>query len=111
MHPTVLLMLVLQVFKLLALSLLAKIIMSLYFAYSWTFDEIYFDQFGNFQKIDKTPPRVIWGMDREAWHTDLQWEAIEAYIKYTSVAIVYCFVVCFYEWIGAIYLILFGAGV
>ena len=97
-------------FKLLALSLLAKVIMSLYFAYSWTFDEVYFDAFGNYQKIDKSPPKVFWNMQRERWHTELQWTAVSYYIDYATVAIAYCFVICFYQWFGELYLHICGGG-
>lgn len=85
--------------------------MSLYFSYSWTFDDIYFDAFGNYQKIDKTPPNIIWNMEKESWHTDLQWRAIGYYVKYTNVAIAYCFCLCFYHWFEDLYLLFAGAGI
>ena len=49
-------------------------------------------------------------MSQEPWHTDLQWEAIKTYVDYTSVAIVYVFIIWSYQWFYQLYLLLCGGG-
>jgi hypothetical protein len=76
--------------KQIAVALLIKVIVSIYFLYSWPMDEVYTNSEGEFVMVDKVPRLGFWRMKREAWMTEEQWRPLRYYkaIVYVTIALV-----------------------
>jgi hypothetical protein len=65
-----------------ALALVAKLVVSLYYTYSWPMDNAYKSTSGDLISVDKISRLPFWRLERGPWHSDSQWEAVVYYRKF-----------------------------
>lgn len=71
-----------MVLKQVALALVAKLVVSLYYTYSWPMDSVYKNDQGDLIEVDKIAHLGFWRLEREPWHSDSQWAAVVYYRRF-----------------------------
>jgi hypothetical protein len=71
-----------MVLKQVGLALVAKLVVSLYYTYSWPMDNAYKSESGELVMVDKIAHVPFWRLERGPWHSNSQWEAVVYYRKF-----------------------------